>query len=144
MGDDGFGPRVIDLLSNFTLPENVELRDVGTAGITIATDLSDYDEVVFLASMNMKGNHGKVIMNSVNVEDGVEDISELAKTTLHEVGLEGLLRFSKTIGTLPSKVLLIGCKPKKIDVSLDLSSEVEDATIRAAEMVMNYLEKKEN
>ena len=48
MGDDGFGPRVIDVLSNYSIPDHVELRDVGTAGITIATDLSDYDEIIFL------------------------------------------------------------------------------------------------
>jgi hydrogenase maturation protease len=141
MGDDGFGPRVIDLLTNYTVPQNVELRDVGTAGITIATDLSDYDEIIFLDSMNLEGEPGRLVMDSVKVENDDDDLSELAKTTLHEVGLEGLLRFSKKIGTLPSKVLLIGCKPKKIEVSLDLSPEVEDATNRAAKMVLNYIKK---
>ena len=53
MGDDGFGPRVIDILESMELPENVEVRDIGTAGITIATDLSDYDFVIFLDTMNM-------------------------------------------------------------------------------------------
>ena len=104
--------------------------------------MSDYDEVLFLDSMNLDGEPGKLIMDSLKVENEDEDPSELAKTTLHEVGLEGLLRFSKTIGTLPSKVLLIGCNPKKIDVSLDLSLEVENATFHAAEMVMKYIEKK--
>jgi hydrogenase maturation protease len=142
MGDDGFGPRVIDLLSNHPLPKNVEIRDVGTAGITIATDLSDYNEIIFIDSMNLEGQPGKIVMDSVKVENKDDDLSELAKSTLHEVGLEGLLRFSKIIGTLPSKVLLIGCKPKKIDVSLELSPEVEEATVFAAEMVINYLDKK--
>jgi hydrogenase maturation protease len=141
MGDDGFGPRVIDILSNHTLPEYVEIHDIGTAGITIATDLSDYDTVVFLDSMNLEGDPGKVVKSTVKVEEGIDDISELAKTTLHEVGLEGLLRFSKSIGTLPSEVILIGCKPKTITVSLDLSPEVEEATVIAANMVKKLLEK---
>jgi hydrogenase maturation protease len=118
----------------------VELRDIGTAGITIATDLSDYDLVVFLDSMNFEGDPGKVVKNTLKVEEGIEDISELAKTTLHEVGLEGLLRFSKSIGTLPSEVILIGCKPKTITVSLDLSPEVEEATVMAANMVKKLIE----
>jgi hydrogenase maturation protease len=140
MGDDGFGPRVIDVLSNYYLPEYVELRDIGTAGITIATDLSDYDVVVFLDAMNLDGYPGKIVKSAVKVEEGIDDISDLAKTTLHEVGLEGLLRFSKSIGTLPSEIILIGCNPKKITVSLDLSSEVEEATKIAADMVMDLLE----
>ena len=41
MRDDGFGPRVIELLKTKNLPRNIELRDIGTAGITIATDLED-------------------------------------------------------------------------------------------------------
>jgi hydrogenase maturation protease len=141
MGDDGFGPRVIDLLSKSVFPENVELRDVGTAGITIATDLSDYDAVIFLDSKNMEGKPGKVEKSKLKVIGDIDDISELAKTTLHEVGLEGLIRFSKSIGTLPSDVILIGCKPKSISVSLDLSPEVEEATIIAANMVKNIIEK---
>jgi hydrogenase maturation protease len=141
MGDDGFGPRVIDILSKYDLPENVEVRDIGTAGITIATDLSDYDYVIFLDTMNMEGDFGKIHMSSLEVEEGIEDVSDLAKTTLHEVGLEGLLRFSKTIGTLPSKVVLIGCKPKNMAVSLELSPEVENSTVIAANMVLNLLGK---
>ena len=144
MGDDGFGPRVIDILSKHDLPENVEVRDIGTAGITIATDLSDYDYVIFLDTMKMEGDFGNIHMSRLEVEEDINDISDLAKTTLHEVGLEGLLRFSKTIGTLPSKVVLIGCKPKKITVSLELSPEVEHSTIVAANMVLNLLKKEKN
>lgn len=141
MGDDGFGPRVTDILESMNLPDYVEVRDVGTAGITIATDLSDYDFVIFLDTMNMDGDFGKLRKSRLAVKEGINDISELAKTTLHEVGLEGLLRFSKTIGTLPPKVVLIGCKPKNITVSLDLSPEVEESTFKAANMVLNLIEK---
>ena len=142
MGDDGFGPRVTDVLANYHLPRYVDLRDIGTAGITIATDLSDYDVVIFLDSMNLDGEPGKVVKKSVKIEEGIDVSSDLARTTLHEVGLEGLLRFSKSIGTLPSEVILIGCKPKTITVSLDLSPEVEEATIFAAKMVKKIVEKK--
>jgi hydrogenase maturation protease len=139
MGDDGFGPRVIDLLESMNLPDYVEVRDVGTAGITIATDLSDYEFAIFLDTMNMDGDFGRIQETRLEVKEGIDDISELAKTTLHEVGLEGLLRFSKSIGTLPPKVVLIGCKPKKIAVSLDLSPEVEESTFKAANMVLNLI-----
>jgi hydrogenase maturation protease len=126
------------------LPDNVEVRDVGTAGITIATDLSDYDFVIFLDTMNIDGDFGIIYESMLEVKEGIDDVSDIAKTTLHEVGLEGLLRFSKAIGTLPSKVALIGCKPKNITVSLDLSTEVEKSTFIAANMVMSLIEKEKN
>ena len=140
MGDDGFGPRVIDLLSSINVPDNVELRDFGTAGLTIATDLEEFDLVIFLDSMQMEGEYGHLFKTQLVVEENLEDIGELARTSLHEVGLEGLLRFSKAIGTLPAEVYLIGCKPKNIEPSLDLSSEVEKASHKAVDMVIDIIE----
>ena len=139
MRDDGFGPRVIDLLSSIPLPENIELRDIGTAGLTIATDLSEYRLVIFLDSMEMEGEPGRLSQAEIDVEDIEEDAGDLARVSLHEVGLEGLLKFSKAIGTLPPRVVQVGCKPKVVGPGLKLSDEVERATYEAAEIVMEIL-----
>lgn len=139
--DDGFGPRVVDLLSERELPDVVDVRDFGTAGITIATDLADYDAIIFIDSMDHEGNPGSLYESSITVEEGVEDVAEIAKLTLHEVGLEGLLRFSKAIGTLPADIYLIGCKPRTLEPSLELSTEVETALESAVAIVDEILKK---
>jgi len=136
-GDDGFGPRVIDLLASRRLPDSVEARDFGTAGLTVATELSDYDVAIFLDSAESEGEPGSLQRSRLEVEAGIDDSAELARLTLHEVGLEGLLKFSKSIGTLPEKVYLIGCKPKVLVPTLELSPEVEAAVEEAASMVMD-------
>ena len=141
LADDGFGPRVVDLLSERELPDVVDVRDFGTAGITIATDLADYDAVIFIDSMDHEGNPGSLYESSMTVEEGVEDVAEIAKLTLHEVGLEGLLRFSKAIGTLPADIFLIGCKPRTLEPSLELSTEVETALESAVTIVEEILKK---
>jgi hydrogenase maturation protease len=141
IGDDGFGPRVVDLLSERTLPDNVEVRDLGTAGITIATDLADYDAVIFIDSMDNDGKPGSLYKSRLVVEEGVENVAELARLTLHEAGLEGLLQFSKLTGTLPDDIFLIGCKPKNLGPSLELSLEVEAALEKAVSIVDEILEK---
>jgi hydrogenase maturation protease len=141
IADDGFGPRVVDLLSERELPDAVEVRDFGTAGITIATDLADYDAVIFVDSVDHEGEPGSLYRSKVVVEEGVEEMAELARLTLHEAGLEGLLRFSKSIGTLPQDVYLVGCKPKTLEPSLDLSAEVEATLERALAIVEEILEK---
>lgn len=140
MGDDGFGPRVIDLLSATPMPMNVEIRDIGTAGVTIATDLSGYGLVVFLDSMDLEGEPGQLQKSKITVEDDGGDVAELSRFTLHEVGLEGLLKFAKAIGVLPPKVILIGCKPKSLGPTLELSPEVEGALNTAAEMTISTVE----
>jgi hydrogenase maturation protease len=141
MADDGFGPRVVDLLSERKLPDVVEVRDFGTAGITIAIDLADYDAVVFIDSMDYEGEPGDLYKSRLVVEEGVEDVAEFARLTLHEVGLEGLLRFSQAIGTLPTDIYLIGCKPKTLEPSLELSTEVEAALEKALAIVEEIIMK---
>jgi hydrogenase maturation protease len=141
IADDGFGPRVVDLLSDRELPDYVEVRDFGTAGITIATDLADYDAVIFVDSSDHEGEPGSLSKSRLLVEDGVDDIGELARLTLHEAGLEGLLRFSKSIGTLPDDVFLVGCRPKTLGPNLELSPNVEAALEKAVTMVDEILEK---
>jgi hydrogenase maturation protease len=140
MGDDGFGPRVVDLLLSMELPERVEARDFGTAGLTVATELEDYDVAIFVDSMESSGEPGTLVKTEVSVEGGIEEAGELARLTLHEVGLEGLLKLSRSIGTLPGKIYLVGCVPKVIEPSLDLSPGVEAATAEATSIVIELIE----
>ncbi|EMR73711.1 Hydrogenase 2 maturation peptidase [Thaumarchaeota archaeon SCGC AB-539-E09] len=139
MGDDGFGPRVVDLLSSMSLPDYVDARDIGTAGITVATDLEDYEKVIFLDSVELEGPPGRLSKSILEVRGLDEDISQLARMTLHEVGLEGLLKFAKSIGVLPGEVTLIGCIPRSLKPSLELSEEVEAATHAAVDLVLEAL-----
>jgi hydrogenase maturation protease len=137
MGDDGFGPKVVELLSSMRLPEGVEVRDIGTAGLTIATDLEEYDAAIFLDSMEMEGEPGSLSRLRMKVEGG--DVEGLARLTLHEVGLEGLLRFADALGVLPREVYLIGCKPKSVEPGIGLSPEVEEAAHKAVKLVLKTL-----
>ena len=138
MGDDGFGPRVVELLSQRPLPPDVEVRDIGTAGLTIATDLAEYDAAIFLDSIDLEGAPGTLKRMRVEIEDGGE-VETLARLTLHEVGLEGLLRFAKALGVLPRMVYIIGCKPRSVEPGIGLSPEVEEAAHRAVEMVLETI-----
>ena len=144
IGDDGFGPRVIDLLSQRDLPPTVDARDLGTAGMTIATDLADYHTAIFIDSMDHQGEPGTLHKSRLIVDEDPGDVTELARLTLHEAGLEGLLRFSRAIGTLPEDIYLVGCKPKTLEPSLELSTEVEAALEKAITIVEEILEKKRN
>ncbi|MFQ6085119.1 MAG: hydrogenase maturation protease [Candidatus Bathyarchaeia archaeon] len=140
LGDDGFGPTVIELLSSTELPENVELRDFGTAGITVATELYDYGMAIFVDTMKKGGKPGTLHRMEVNVGNvDVKELTSLARFSLHEVRLEGLLTFAKAIGALPPRVILIGCEPMTLDPSLDLSREVRKATKKAVDLILNEL-----
>lgn len=140
MGDDGFGSHVIDLLKEEPLPDNVELRDYGTAGITIALDLGEYDSAIFIDAYK-KGDPGEIYKTKLLVKEGFDEIRDLSSLSLHEVGIEGLLKFSKNIGTLPEEVILIGCVPKVLEPTLSLSPEVAEAAKKAVDMILEIMGK---
>jgi len=140
MGDDGFGPRVVELLSSRSLPENVDLKDLGTSGITAAMEIEGYDLVIFLDSMKMEGDPGTIRQVEIDVHDMTEqDVLGLTEISLHEAGLEELIKFSKAIGSLPPRIILIGCKPKIICLGIELSAEVEQASHEAEKRVLEII-----
>lgn len=141
LSDDGFGPRVIDLLNQLELPSHIDTRDMGTAGLTIASDLSEYHRVIFLDAMEMEGPPGRIIKTKISVKESTDEIIELSRMTLHAAKLEGLLKFAKAINALPEEVILIGCKPKSLEVGLLLSNEVEAATHEAVKIVLELIKK---
>ena len=141
MGDDGFGPRVIDLLSQLELPDPIDVRDMGTAGITIASDLSDYSKAIFLDAMKVDGPPGKLHTSRLIINGVPEDFISLSRMTLHDAGLDGLLKFAKAINALPDEVFLIGCQPLTLEVGLGLSSDVEAATHEAVKKVLELIDR---
>lgn len=139
MRDDGFGPRVIELLSSIELPGNVDLKDYGTSGIYAAFDLSDYDIAIFIDSMNIEGRSGELKVVEIGREKILGDDLRIAEFSLHEAGLEALLKLSKALGTLPSRLILVGCIPKEISLSLELSEEVEQAAHDAVKIILDMI-----
>jgi len=148
MGDDGFGPRVVDALLNHLssadsdVNADVDVRDVGLCGVTLAPDLADYSLVIFLDAVQRGGSPGTLYRAEIKAEDvsiwnenaGKEAI--LSPISIHETRLEELLRFAKAIGTLPEKVIFIGCEIKEVKLGEEMSEEVENAVKKAMNIVL--------
>ena len=143
MGDDGFGPEVIMALEKESLKENIELRDMGIAGITTATELEDYDIVIFVDAMNVDEEPGSLRMIKIDVEEiSPEEALNLSRFSIHELSLETVLKLSKAIGTLPEEVYILGCQPENLDVGHDLTPKVRNAIPKAIREIQNLVEKR--
>jgi hydrogenase maturation protease len=143
MGDDGFGPRVIEELLTRELPENVEARDVGLCGITLAPDLGDYDHIIFADAVNTGGKLGTIYRTEIRAEE-VEAMKPEGPNpfniSIHEARLEELLSFAKTIGTLPPTIVVIGCEVQDAQLGEDMSPEVATAIPSAVETILDELQ----
>ena len=154
MGDDGFGPRVVDALLNYlssadsdanadvNVDADVDVRDVGLCGVTLAPDLADYSLVIFLDAVRRGGSPGTLYRAEIKVEDvsiwheNADEEAILSPISIHETRLEEILRFAKAIGTLPEKVIFIGCEIKEVKLGEEMSEEVENAVKKAVNIVL--------
>lgn len=138
LGDDGFGPHVIELLESAEQQSNIEISDFGTAGIGKATDLKGYERVIFVDAMQKGGDPGKIYLQDFTADD-VEDLNaeeSIVQLSLHEAKLEELLTFAKAIDSLPQRITVIGCEPKVLEPRIGLSPEVEEAARKVAQMIL--------
>jgi len=137
-GDDGFGPAVVGLLEGRTLPHHVEARDFGSATVTVASELSGYDAAIFIDAVKKGCKVGTLYITEITGIKSLtaEDVNNLARLSLHEVGLEELLAFAKAIGSLPSKVFIIGCEPEKVEPRPELTDKVRKAAEKTADLIL--------
>jgi hydrogenase maturation protease len=145
MGDDGFGPKVIEALVARNLPEDVEARDAGLCGVTLAPDLNDYELVIFVDAVEKREKPGTIYRNEIKAEqvEGLKPEEAMNSFTLsvHETRLEELLLFAKAIGTLPPTTIVIGCEVREITLGESLSPEVDAAVLRATELILDELQR---
>ncbi len=142
-GDDGFGPYVIKILSSKSVPENVELRDFGSAALSIAIELGDYDYVIFVDAVKRRGEPGTLYVLDLDTSSlESAEIERAVELSLHELDLSKILALASSIGALPRAVTIIGCEPKTLDVGLGLSEEVLRAAERAAELCLEKVREK--
>lgn len=146
MGDDGFAQHVLEFLGN-ELPDNVESGDFGTASLTIANDLCDYDAVIFVDAIRKGGKPGTIYEFEIKKDDVREDVDalrDLFSFSFHESGLEEMIIFAKKINCLPDRVFLIGCEPGDIKPGLELSKEVGASVAKVANRIIDLIEKLSN
>lgn len=135
--DDGFGPRVVELLSKLKFPENVVVQDYGTASFVLASDLGEYDLAIFADAIECRKEGLCVI--ELNASD-INDVEELITFSLHEARVEEMLILAKKLGTLPEKVIIIGCRPENLEVGLRLSPRIEELAKEAVEVISKILQ----
>ena len=139
MGDDGFGPKVIEELAKLQLPSEVDVVDYGTSAFKVLFDLENYDLVIFVDAIDGERQPGEVFI----VKPYLDEVKEpFLRISLHEVEVEKLLKIAKVLKVLPSEVIIVGCQPKILSSGLKMSSEVEEAVKKAVRIILKLLREK--
>jgi hydrogenase maturation protease len=142
MKDDGFGGEVAKRLGERELPEEAAVFDFGTGGLDLAYEvMRGYDALILIDVSRQGGEPGTLyVMEAAedDVEAGIEDGQALNP---HGMDPQTVLRFVKTLGAWPGKVVVIACEPAVVEeMGIGLSDEVSGAVERAVELVAGTID----
>jgi hydrogenase maturation protease len=140
--DDGFGGAVVKRLEARDLPEGAAVFDFGTGGLDLAYEvMRGYDALLLIDVSRQGGEPGTLyVMEALeaDVEAGIED-GQMVNP--HAMDPQTVLRFVKTLGAWPGKVLVVACEPAEVEeMGLGLSAEVERAVDGAVDLVVQTIE----
>jgi hydrogenase maturation protease len=141
MKDDGFGGEVAKRLEERELPPEAAVFDFGTGGLDLAYEvMRGYDALVLIDVSRQGGQPGTLYVMEADEDDvdaGIEDGQALNP---HGMDPQTVLRFVKTLGAWPGKVVVIACEPAVVEeMGIGLSDQVAEAVERAVELVMTTI-----
>ena len=120
--DEGVGVRaVLELENRFTISDEVEVLDGGTAGIELLSYIKDRKHLIIIDAM--KENQ---VPGSVMRFEG-EDVPAIFRTRIspHQLGLSDLLAAAMLTGETPENLVLFGVEPFDMEPGLELTETVE-------------------
>ena len=137
LGDDGVGPAVVaHLSSNYSLPADVTIEDLGTPSLDLPAYLAGYDTVIFIDAVKMDAPPGTIrIFSSEEIIAAAPGI----RISPHEPSINDALIVLDFAGTAPRDVVLVGVVPETLDGGMALSPRVAGAVGRAGEVVVGEL-----
>jgi hydrogenase maturation protease len=132
MGDDGFGLAVLARLEErWELPEDVELVDGGTWGMTLLPTIEDSDHVLFIDAINTGSAPGTVAV----IEREQLPKYFMLKLSPHQIDIREVLAACELRGTLPEVTEAYGAQPDVIDMSTELSPALAARVDEVADLV---------
>lgn len=138
MSDDGIGVRVIQRIQReYSLPGHVEVIDGGTLGLDLLPLLEQVGRLLVVDAVET----GKVPGSCVRLSGEELPIALETKVSPHQMGLKDLLAVARLMGHLPPEMVLIGVQPGSIEMSSELTPEIEAKMDLLVESVLNELAK---
>ena len=142
LSDDGFGGEVAKRLEQRELPPGVAVFDFGTGGLDLAYEvMRGYDALVLVDVSRQGGEPGTLYVMEPSEDEVAAGIEEGEQIDPHGMDPQTVLRFVKTMGGWPRKVVVVACEPDVVGkMGMGLSDSVAGAVDRAVAVVLEQIE----
>ncbi|MDM7998246.1 MAG: hydrogenase maturation protease [Acidobacteriota bacterium] len=132
LGDEGVGVHAVRALQQKSLPDGVEIADIGTAILDALPLLEECDRVIVIDAVKAGEKPGTLYCMPLSAMSEKECIA-----SLHGVDLHRVMRLSRR--SSPPDILVIGIEPDRIDWSLELSPSVNAALPMLLQLVSDAI-----
>jgi len=135
--DDAFGSEVVKKLLAGDLPEGVTVLDFGTGGLDLAYELMrGYNSMVLVDVSRQGEDPGTLYVMDPDPAE-IQVIGDGEVVNPHGMDPQTVLRFVKTVGGWPGRVVIVACEPQVVEeMGLGLSPEVEAAVDGGVKLVL--------
>ena len=138
LGDDGFGPYVIELLARrYEFPPRVELHDLGTPGLGLITYLHGHEAIVIVDAAAISAVPGQVRLYD---ERALRDMPAVPRVSPHDPAVAEALSVARAASTGPLEACLVAARPGCLELGAGLTPELLAAAEVAAGEVVRWLE----
>jgi hydrogenase maturation protease len=142
LSDDGFGGHVAKALAERELPPGVTALDFGTGGLDLAYEvMRGYDALVLIDVSRQGGEPGTLYVLEPDPAE-IAPIEDGQMVSPHGMDPKTVLRFVKTVGGWPGKVVVVACEPAgdgEAEMGFELSAAVSESVERAADLVLEMI-----
>jgi hydrogenase maturation protease len=138
LGDDGFGPFVVELLrTRYAFPPEVALLDLGTPGLGLTSYLCGHEAVVLVDAVAAAGQPG-----DIRLYEGaeLERLPIAPRVSPHDPAVFEALAVARLAGEAPREVCLVGAAPGGREPGAGLSPRMRGAAEAAVEIVRRQVE----
>lgn len=144
-GDDGFGIRVIEKLTeNQQLPKDVDLYEAGIGGIALVQELMNgYDALIVIDAIEKGAKAGTLFVVEPLEKDSKIENGKLhaAMVDMHYADPSKVLLLAQKLNVCPPKVFLVGCQPEYVEDAVEgLRPPVEKAVPFAVKEVLELVD----
>lgn len=134
--DEGFGVHVINQLEKeYSFSNSVQLLDGGTMGMELLHYLGDVEYLLLVDAISGGEKAGTIY--EFRHEDVTSYFSE--RISVHEVGIQDILRIRFMQETPFKDVVVIGVEPESLDIGLDLTPVVESTLPNVKKRIIDQL-----
>ncbi len=137
VGDEGFGVHAIRYLEeHYEFPDNVEIKDGGTAGIYMSPFLEECDPVLVIDVVDIDAEPGSMHYYS---SDDVKAGKISTRMSPHQLGLLEILEICKLRDAAPEILEFYCVVPHKLETSTELSEVVAPRVKEISDIVIKRL-----